>query len=62
MAYLIPSVGILVVPHGSKVVSERFVDFLWEKDLAAFLVKNEWVAPQEGGQTALGLRIAPGSC
>jgi len=62
MAYLIPSVGILVVPHGSKVVSERFVDFLWEKDLAAFLVKNEWVNPPQDGQTKLGLRVSPGSC
>jgi hypothetical protein len=62
MAYLIPSFGLLVVPHGDKVVSERFADFLWEKDLAAFLVKNEWVNNLESGQSALGLRIAPGSC
>jgi hypothetical protein len=53
--------GMLIVPHGTKELHDSFISFLWDRELAAFLVHNEWVKQPESGDTGLGLRVSPGS-
>lgn len=57
-----PEVGLLIVPQGFRPLPDAFINFLWDKEVAAFLVKPEWVSQPESGETGLGLRVAPGSC
>ena len=52
---------LLIVPTGAKSLPDSFTNFLWEQEIAAFLVKPEWVGQPESGETGLGIRVAPGS-
>jgi hypothetical protein len=52
---------VLIVPMGCKPMAGSFVNFLWDQEITAFLVKPEWVGQPESGETGLGLRVAPGS-
>ena len=54
--------GVLVVPQGTRPLPESFINFLWDQEVLAFLVKPDWVKMPESGETGLGLRVAPGSC
>jgi hypothetical protein len=55
--------GMLVVPQGIRPLQESFINFLWDRELAAFLVRNPWVAKlEERGCTALGVQVHPGTC
>lgn len=53
----------LIVPFlpGERPLMNNFVNFLWERDLCAFLTKVAWIK-EEGGLTRLGLRMSPGTC
>lgn len=52
---------LLIVPQGVRPLPGSFINFLWDQEIAAFLVKPDWVSEAESGSTALGLRVAPGS-
>jgi len=54
--------NVLVVPHGADPLPEQFIDFLWQREIAAVIVENNFVHQQESGQTGLGVRVAPGTC
>jgi hypothetical protein len=62
MAQRTPELGFLVVPQGNKPLPDSFLNFLWDREIAAFLVKNSFISQQQSGQTELGLSIAPGTC
>jgi len=53
--------GLLIVPQGMRPIPDSFINFLWDQEIGAFLVKPEWVGMPESGETGLGLLIAPGS-
>ena len=53
--------GLLIVPQGARPLPESFINFLWNNEVASFLVKPEWTGMPEAGETGLGLRVAPGS-
>ena len=62
MASLEPAVpSLLIVPQGPKLLPDKFIDYLWDYEVVAFLVQNEYMSEQESGQTGLGIRVAPGS-
>lgn len=54
--------GFLIVPQGIRPLPDSFINFLWDQEIGAFLVKPEWVGQPESGETGLGVRVAPGSC
>jgi hypothetical protein len=56
------SSAMLVVPQGEKPIPDKFIDFLWDKSLGAYLVKPEWVPLPSESRTGMGIRISPGSC
>ena len=49
------------VSHDGKPLQESFVNFLWENDLASFLVIHEWVGEPDIGRTVYGLKVCPGT-
>ena len=53
--------GLLIVPQGTRPLPESFVNFLWDNEVASFLVKPGWTGMPESGETWLGVRVAPGS-
>jgi hypothetical protein len=53
--------SLLIVPRGTRPLPDKFIEYLWDYEVSAFLVKNDWMSEQESGQTGLGLRVAPGS-
>jgi hypothetical protein len=57
-----PNCDFLIVPQGNKPLPEAFLNFLWDREIPAFLTEHEFVGQQESGQTGLGLSIAPGTC
>jgi hypothetical protein len=55
--------AMLVVPNGTPPLHENFITFLWDRELAAYLVKNPWVPKlEERGSTAYGVLVHPGTC
>lgn len=55
--------AMLVVPNGTHPLQESFITFLWDRELAAYLVRNPWVPKlEERGSTALGVLVRPGNC
>jgi hypothetical protein len=61
MGETVCSVGLLIVPQGERPLPDSFVDFLWNQEIGAFLVKPDWVSQPESGETGLGIRVAPGT-
>ena len=53
--------GWLIVPQGVRPLPETFLNFLWDNEIASFLVKPEWTGMPESVETGLGIRVAPGS-
>ena len=64
MAQLDKMDAMLIVPQGSSPIKDPFIDFLWSRDLGAYLADLAWAAPppDKSSKTSLGLRISPGSC
>ncbi len=55
--------AMLVVPNGEHPLQESFINFLWDREFAAYLVKNPWVPKmEERGSTAYGVLASPGNC
>jgi len=54
--------GMLLATSDGHPLCENFVTFLWDREIAAFLVQPTFVHQQESGQTGLGVRVAPGTC
>lgn len=52
--------NLLIVPQGIRPLPDKFLDYLWDYEVVAFLVQNEYMGEQESGQTGLGIRVAPG--
>jgi len=52
---------VLIVPHGGAPLQSIFINFLWEREITAFLTKNAWAGEAVSGNTAYGIGIFPGS-
>ena len=62
MAETARAVSLLIVPQGARPIPDSFLNFLWDHEVKAFLVKPEWVGEPESGTTGMGVRVSPGSC
>ena len=61
MAEIVHPGDLLIVPQGSRPLPETFLNFLWDHEVRAFLVKPEWIGLSGSGETGLGIRGGQGS-
>ena len=54
MAEITRAESLLIVPQGAKPLPDSFLNFLWDHEVKAFLVKPEWVGEPESGPPGWG--------
>jgi hypothetical protein len=60
--YIYHHQGMMLATNDGHPLCENFVEFLFSREISAFLVEPAFVHQPESAETRLGVRVAPGTC